>query len=258
MKVCRITVLGIALLSGCTPEVAQWTPAESPKENRVDRAVFTYTVPYAAHAKGMSSLEKGKLLNFLKSNILSPYAVRITLEEYGGHSDKRFMDIERELVRFGIPSSLIHRNFDHVDESYGEHHQHKHHAEKKCHRKHHPHKSHSHGSVVLIVLERFLVITPSCANFSEQIGNANQAYSSSNFGCSTEANLGMMIANPQDLLRGRDHSPYDGQVIAAGVTRYEADKIKAIAEITTTTMQNPVSSAGGTPGGSSGGASTGY
>jgi type IV pilus biogenesis protein CpaD/CtpE len=64
-----------------------------------------------------------------------------------------------------------------------------------------------------------------------------------------------MIANPQDLLRGRDHSPYDGQVIAVGVTRYETDKIKPIAEITTTTMQT--AGAGGGSGGSSGGGATG-
>lgn len=250
MKICKISVLAIALLSGCTPEVAEWTPAESPKENRVDRAVFTYTVAYSAHEGGMSSLEKGKLLEFLKNTVPAPYAVRITLEEYGGHSDKRLMDIERELLKFGVPSDLIHRNYDHVDEHYAEIHEHKHH--KKSHRKGHHHKKHARGSLVVLVVERFVVITPSCANFAEQIGDASQAYNPSNFGCSTEANLGMMIADPRDLLRGRDRSPYDGTVMAAGVNRYEHDKIKAIAEITTTTMQNPVISAGGLAGGASG------
>lgn len=254
MKIYKMSILGLALLSGCTPEVTNWTPAESPKENTVDRAVFTYSVPYSIHhKKGMSSLEKSKFLNFLKDSIPSPYAVRVTLEEYGGHSDKRLKDIERELVRYGVPSDQIHRNFDYVDEHYGKHHKHKHHAHKKAHHK----KHHAEGSVVLVVVERFVVITPSCANFLQQIGSANQDYSHSNLGCPTEANLGMMIANPRDLLRGRGVDSYDGQVMAAGVNRYEQDKIKPIAEITTTTMTNQSNQSGqggqGTSGGSSGG-----
>lgn len=248
MKICRISMLGlglgISLLSGCTPEVAKWSPAESPKENRVDRAVFTYTLQYPAHGKAMSALEKAKFLEFIKNTIPNPYAVEVTLEEYGGHSDKRLMDIERELLRYGVPSDLLHRNFDHVEEQYaGDDHQYKHKPRKKGHHKGH-HKTHAKGSVVVIVVERFVVITPSCSNFSEQIGDANQAYNSSNFGCSTEANLGMMIADPRDLLRGRDRDPYDGKVLAAGVNRYENDKIKPIAQITTTLIQNAGASTG--------------
>lgn len=256
MKICKISMLGlglISLLSGCAPEVTKWTPAESPKENRVDRAVFTYTLPYPAHGKAMNSLEKARFLEFIKNTIPNPYAVQVTLEEYGGHSDKRLMDIERELLRHGVPSDLIHRNLDNADEPYkgDHHHKHKRHAHKKGHHKGH-HKNHAKesGSLVLIVVERFVVITPSCGNFLEQIGDANQAYNSSNHGCATEANLGMMIADPRDLLRGRNEGPYDGKVMAAGVNRYENDKIKPIVQVTTTLMQS------GATGGSGGAAAT--
>jgi hypothetical protein len=257
MKICRISILGIALLAGCTPEVAQWTPAESPKINKVDRAVFTYIFPYAAHKGVMSPLEKAKFLEFLKDKVPSPYAVRITLEEFGGHSDKRLMDIERELLKYGVPSDLLHRNFDHVDEQFTEYHYNKHNAHNRCFNWKIQHKAQTRGSVVVIVVERFVVIPPSCSNFSQQIGNASQAYGPSDLGCSTELNLGLMIANPQDLLRGRDRGLYDGAVLAAGVNRYEHDKIKEIAKITTTTMQNPVISVGGTAGGASGGSAAG-
>ena len=240
MKICKLSILGIglgiSLLSGCTPEVAQWSPAESPKENKVDRVVFAYTLPYAVNLKTMDSLEKARFLEFLKDTIPSPYAVKITLEEYGGHSEKRIKDIERELLRFGVPLDAIDRNYDYVDIHYTMPHKHKYH--KKCHHIDR-HKANASGSVVVIIVERFVVITPSCANFLTQIGDASQDYASSNFGCSTEANLGMMIASPQDLLRGRNRDPYDGTVMAAGVNRYETDKIKPIAQITTTVMQNP-------------------
>lgn len=262
MKISKIRVLGlglgISLLSGCAPEVTKWTPAESPKENKVDRAVFTYTLPYPAHGKGMNSLEKAKFLEFLKNTIPNPYAVQITLEEYGGHSDKRLKDIKRELLVYGVPGDQLHQNFDHVDEHYGEHHKHKHHAHKKHKHKCH-HETHGMSSVVVVVVERFVVITPSCGDFSQQIGDANQAFAPSNYGCSTEANLGMMVADPRDLLRGRDIDPYDGKVMAAGVHRYESDKIKPIIKVTTTSMQNQGSSSGSgsSTGTSSGGTSGG-
>lgn len=259
MKICKLSLLGIglglSLLAGCTPEVAQWSPPESPKENRVDRAVFAYTFPYPAHMKSMSSLEKAKLLEFLQDTIPSPYAVKITLEEYGGHSEKRLKDIERELLRFGVPLDAIDRNYDYVEVEYTPHHKHKY--SKKCHHIDR-HTTHERGSAVVIVVERFVVITPSCANFLTQIGDASQAYASSNFGCSTEANLGMMISNPLDLLRGRDRSAYSGTVMAAGVNRYETDNIKPIAEITTTVMQNQGTSGSGTTGGTGTASGGGY
>lgn len=254
MKICKLSILGmglvISLLSGCTPEVVKWSPAESPKENRVDRVVFAYTLPYALDMKTMDSLEKARLLEFLQDTIPSPYAVKITLEEYGGHSDKRIKDIERELLRFGVPLDSIDRNFDNVDIQYAGPHKHKYH--KKCHHIKR-HKTHATGSVVVILVERFVVITPSCANYLTQVGDASQDYATSNFGCPNEANLGMMIANPQDLLRGRTTNGYDGTVMAAGVNRYERDKIKPIAEITTTVMQNQVSGAGAGGTGAAGG-----
>jgi hypothetical protein len=255
MKICKFSLLGIglgiSLLAGCTPEVAKWSPPESPKENRVDRIVFAYTFPYPVNMKSMNSLEKARFLEFLKETIPSPYAVKITLEEYGGHSDKRIKDIERELLRFGVPLDAISRNFDSVDLPYTPSHKYKYGA--KCHHTDH-HKTHERGSAVVIVVERFVVITPSCANYLTQIGDASQAYNSSNFGCATEANLGMMISNPLDLLRGRERSPYDGTVMAAGVNRYETDNIKPIVAVSTTVMQQNQGASGS---GSSGGGATG-
>ena len=128
---------------------------------------------------------------------------------------------------------------------------------KKAHKKAKHRKSEPHGSVVVIIVERFVVIPPSCSNFSTKIGDATQAYSPSNHGCSTEANLGMMVANPIDLMKGRSREAYDGTVMAAGVNRYQNDKVKDIVRVTTTTMQNNGMSGSGSSSGSSGGTSGG-
>lgn len=257
MKIYKLSAVLLSLLGGCTPEVTDWSPTETPKENKVDRAVFYYTVHYPAHANLMEAREKKNLHKFLKANILHPSAVTVILEEYGGHSEKRIKDIERELLKFGIPYDLITVEYDE------EEHHHKH---SKHHHKHSSHKHHGKrsGSGIDIIIERYVVIPPSCANFAQSIGGAQQAHVYSNYGCADTANLGMMIANPRDLIVGRPLGDSDGTVIAAGVDRYRKDNIKPLMETSTnispgsTTNSTPTSSGAsgsGSGGGGSGGGS---
>lgn len=224
-------------------EVAEWTPAESPKENKVDRAIFYHNLHYPAHGDSMEAREKKNLLKFLKTNVLHPSAVTVILEEYGGHSEKRIKDIERELLRFGIPYELITVEYDEEEH----HRKHKKHHHKNSSPKHHRKDS---GSGVEIIIERYVVIPPSCGNFSQVMGDAQQAYSHTNFGCADIANLGMMVANPRDLIIGRPLGDSDGTVIAAGVDRYRTDNVKALMASSTNVelgdqIQSSQSSGGG-------------
>jgi pilus assembly protein CpaD len=251
MKIYKIGLLSLMLISGCTPDIAEWTPAESPKDNTVDRAVFTYFVKYLAHDKEWTDIEKRKLHQFMKNTIISPSAVAVVLVEYGGHSEKRVKQIEREFIKYGVPADLITVDYDYIDESYT-----RQNMKGPCEsaQKHYGNDAGA-TSGVEIVLERFLVIPPSCGNFSKQMGDGSQDYLSSNYGCATEANLGMMVANPRDLIRGREQGAYRGKVMAAGVNRYDNDKVKALLDVTTTTsIEAPAATSSG---GGGGGSSTG-
>ena len=151
---------------------------------------------------------------------MSPLAVNVILEEYGGHSEKRIKDIQREFLKFGIPYELITVDYEHED------------SHQKCHSKNQYRKESRSG--VEVIIERYVVIPPACADFSQPIGDANQARTPSNFGCAEITNFGMMVANPRDLVRGRSLGDSDGTVIAAGVERYRKDKIKELLETSTT------------------------
>ncbi|MBP6950692.1 MAG: hypothetical protein KBC28_00545 [Alphaproteobacteria bacterium] len=248
MKIYKLSFILFFLFSGCTPKVADWTPAESPKENKVERAVFNYTLHYPAHESSMNKNVKKNFLRFLKANIISPSAVTVTLEEFGGHSEERIKDIERELLRFGIPYEFIVVSSESENESY--------------HCSSHKHHQRSIGSGVEIIVERYVVIPPSCADFSQPIGDARQAYSPSNFACADTANFGMMIANPRDLIKGRPVGAADGTVMAAGVYRFRTDATKPLMDTSTNidpgnqTSSSSSSSGGG--GASSGGAGGAY
>ena len=95
----------------------------------------------------------------------------------------------------------------------------------------------------LVEVMRTLVTLPPCPNWSKrpQPDYANQ--SSSNFACSTETNLGLMVANPSDLASARTLGPVAGQPATAAVQRYLADKVTPLPSSATA---SPFASAAGT------------
>ncbi len=58
------------------------------------------------------------------------------------------------------------------------------------------------GSVMLYV-ERYTVTTPKCGNWAPETSNNTRNNVSSFLGCSNTANLGLMVANPRDLVSGQ-------------------------------------------------------
>lgn len=57
------------------------------------------------------------------------------------------------------------------------------------------------GSIVLYV-ERYRAITPDCGGWEEETDNNRRNNDSAHFGCATATNLGLMVADPRDLIAG--------------------------------------------------------
>jgi len=205
----------------------------------VDRAIFTYVINYPAPESSMNKREKLEIHRYLRATVARPLAVSVIIEECGGHSEKRIKDIERELLIFGIPYDLITVESDQSESRH----------------KHHIHHKNRPESGVVLTIERYVVIPPSCGDFSQPIGDARQAYAHSNHGCADTANLGLMVANPRDLVKGRALGDSDGTVIAAGIDRYRKDKTKAL--IDTSTNVSPGTTGLGTSGASAAGGAVG-
>jgi pilus assembly protein CpaD len=83
---------------------------------------------------------------------------------------------------------------------------------------------------VELVMERYLVTLPACPDWSRQSGTdfSNQPFS--NFGCATQSNLGLMVAEPKDLVSGRTLAPADGVHQAEGIVRYRTGKVVELQE----------------------------
>lgn len=72
----------------------------------------------------------------------------------------------------------------------------------------------------ILVVDRFIVTPPNChGNFSQ--GNSMPiTVTSPTFGCSHQVNLGLMVANPQDLVDPQQTAPTNAEVAVSGVGDY--------------------------------------
>ena len=59
---------------------------------------------------------------------------------------------------------------------------------------------------VRVVVSRNRAIVPGCPNWSRPASPDLENHSMSNFGCSVNSNIAAMVANPQDLIHGREGS----------------------------------------------------
>jgi pilus biogenesis lipoprotein CpaD len=207
-------------LSACAQGIAEldasngWLTATSPKKLEVDRAQYRHTIYFPTDRANIVGSEQDRLIAFLDK--VRPSATdSIRLE---GHADERATDLYNlDLAARRVESvrTYLGKNgFDGLKiraSSLGERAPATIGGGEQAWRK---------NRRVEIVLERYLVSTPACPDWSRKSGLDYTNQPHSNFGCATETNLGLMIADPRDLLRGRDLSPADGIHQAEGIVRY--------------------------------------
>jgi pilus biogenesis lipoprotein CpaD len=81
-----------------------------------------------------------------------------------------------------------------------------------------------------VSVRSWTVRVPGCPDWSRDPGYNPLNQPMSNLGCATLTNLGQMVADPADLVRGRPLGPADGVHAAEGVVRYRTDKVKDLNE----------------------------
>ena len=86
------------------------------------------------------------------------------------------------------------------------------------------------ASGVNVLITRPVVITPDCSvPQPEPTLRPEQPW-----GCSVNAALGMMVADPLDLVEGRELGPADAAQASGAMRRYREDKVKEITKEETT------------------------
>ena len=87
-----------------------------------------------------------------------------------------------------------------------------------------PAQSEAEAEQVRIAVLHTVVMIPDCG-VEQPERNKRPEFQ---LGCTNEANLANMLADPRDLVQGREFGPGESTVLGASVSRYKSDKVKAL------------------------------
>ncbi len=202
-------VLGLVVLSAChfptrnpikavtshTFDHANWRQIPGEMKNQVEPITFTHSVNFGPGETELNEAELTGLLAFLQESGVHQGA-RIEIDgprSQGGYFDPvtaaRVSGIETELSSIGLRSQVPARPTTSLLRP---------------------------DDAIAVSVTRAVVILPDCS--TRQPAFATRPLYT--YSCSNTAALGMMIANPLDLERGRPEGPADGQPAAKVIELY--------------------------------------
>lgn len=202
----RVRILGVMLAlalmtAGCGSDATPWSPAASPKENHIALVHLDHDVAFAQSSVQIDTAALNGLEAFLDRNEIG-YGDRIYVVASGGTPNpiatRRAETIALLLRREGLEPMVLPSA-----EWAGS----------------------PSPNAVRVLVHRFVVRTPGCPDWRKPAKADYANTVSSNFGCATAVNLGLMVADPRELVEGHPEGPADGTREAAAVKRYRDGKI---------------------------------
>jgi pilus biogenesis lipoprotein CpaD len=225
-----LVVGATVLASGCGTQEQYWSSSAAPKENRVDWVTHDHKVGFQASGVALSGAERARFDRFLRDlGVGYGDQVAIGIEGATG-TDAQTADRRVESVR----EYLRGRSIQSVVAP----------AERKG----------TWDGSVMVTVGRYVVTPPPCPNWEKPPGYDWANTEASNLGCATVTNLGLMLADPGALVRGREVGAGDGTVQAHGVEQWRTGKgAKAAASVSGTAAPGSSKGAAGSEASSEGG-----
>lgn len=195
-----ILLVAVLLAAGCTPGPVGRASPEAQKENKIEFTTMTHRVQFAAGATVMAGSETKELSDFF-NNVAFAYGDQVTIDagpRSGNASTdalaaKRLDAVAAALRKLRVRAQLASRPT--VDGALAR-------------------------NGVVVTVGHYVVIGPNCPDRRTPEADNFRNTPSSNYSCATVTNLGLMVANPGDLLRGDTPGPADGDFAARGVQLY--------------------------------------
>lgn len=206
-------VVGAACLAlaACSPKQGEfgddffphgkWEQIPTSRDNMVEVITLRHSVAFAEGQTALSASAQGELANFIRANgIRNPD--EIVVQTPGRQGDRLIMGrldaVKSEFARHGLVAaeSVVPQSA----------------------------ASAAVPGQVAVHVTRAVVIAPDCSTPQPK----RTLRPEQPWGCSVNAALGMMVANPLDLVEGRDLGPGDGEQASAALRRYRADEVKKL------------------------------
>ena len=205
----------VMLTAGCASNMANFTGAESQNRNIVEMVRIPYNIRFGDGVVEMNNDEITKLNNFLMTTNVSygdEFSMDFPLDRNGNLTDlnkSRLAYVSNLLKESGLYlSAKITPYGMEPSEDFGR-----------------------------LLISKYVVTPPDCGDWTQK-SNPNYGNSPiSNIGCASQANLGLMVANPRDLIIGATGAPPNAERTAGAVERYQTRTI-TVAPATTGSTGN--------------------
>lgn len=191
-------------LAACAREEAAWTAVEAPNRLQVDWRSETFVAAFPAGAAELAPDERAKLARFLVAGLRTGDE-RITLSP-PPDADRALTDRRVDHLRQIVAGAAPRRPITVAPIADGR----------------------LAAGSAMVVIGRYVVSTPSCPNWRKPSGIDAANQPSSNLGCANETNLGLMVADPGDLVVGRDLDNAEAEAMNHGIRRYRDNKVPAL------------------------------
>ena len=194
-------------VSACTPPAALWSDADAHKEIAVRRVELTHDVSFASNSAELSAGEIKRIDDFLARQQVG-YGDWVEIRVPG--SDPRVEARRAAVVGERLARSGIAFERGSLASPVG----------------------------VRISVTRSVAIPPACPDWRKPDNDGDPSNTTmSNLGCANMRNLGLMIADPGELLAGRPSTMGSGEPLAAGVQRYRTGKVTPLLDSDTSTTK---------------------
>lgn len=201
-----VSVAITTAMVACTPRTASWSPAQTPKTNKVDWVSHSHAVRAVTAGKGLATVEREKLDRFA-AEISLGYGDQVVIKTPRRHRNRA----AAALVRY-----FRARRLDPKVQVVAD-------------------TGRPADDMMTVTIGRYVVTPPKCPDWTKPAGTDPNNRVGSNFGCASVTNLGLMLADPGDLVRGRPKGPSDGVAAARLVRRYREGKATEPANVSATT-----------------------
>jgi len=183
----------VLALAACATD---YSKSEAPNNLRVDGSESRVEIAFAPGSARLAAGEAARLDRLVATGIIRP-ADRVTIAAAGppGLADQRADAVSRALLAYGIVAQALP-----LGPAPANH--------------------------AVIGIGRYTVTLPPCPNWSSPPTAEYTNAHNSNWGCAAATNLGLMVANPADLVSGRTLAPAAGQPAVNAVQRYMTDRVK--------------------------------
>jgi pilus assembly protein CpaD len=205
-------LLGLAagLLGGCANKTAQdynplilgqWRQIPARPENRVEAVRLEHIVAFQSNAIRLDEAERERLIEFARDGNLTLrdkielHALPTLEGDYHPTTAARLDVLRGEFDQLGFKSDVARS----------------------------PGPGAKGGQdQIAVVVRRAAIIPPDCEEVREPWAGQRPEYE---FGCSTVSAIGLMVADPHDLAKGRSIDSPDGEVAASAVQRYRTESL---------------------------------